>query len=68
MSEFELTLDDGLIINKTNSAAKAYTESNFGKNYPHEYKNPTGKILRILCIDSPKFIPSDEILTSDERK
>ena len=27
----------------------------------HAYRNPTGRARRILCIDSPRFMPEDEV-------
>lgn len=33
---------------------------------PHGYHNPTEAVTRLLCIDSPPFIPEDEIETGRE--
>jgi mannose-6-phosphate isomerase-like protein (cupin superfamily) len=27
----------------------------------HAYRNPTGRPRRILCVDSPRFMPEDEV-------
>jgi len=27
----------------------------------HAYRNPTGRPRRILCLDSPRFSPADEV-------
>jgi mannose-6-phosphate isomerase-like protein (cupin superfamily) len=33
---------------------------------PHGYHNPTDAVASLLCIDSPPFLPEDEIETGRE--
>ena len=29
--------------------------------YPHRYDNPTERWQTVLCVDSPRFLPDDEV-------
>jgi len=58
MRESELVLDDGLLLQgRPIAAGDAF---NWPLGEVHTYYNPTGAPCRILCIDSPRFQPSDE--------
>lgn len=59
MSEAELTLGDGLVLNG------ASVPANIVHRWPHElahvWTNPTERWQSILCVDAPAFVPGDEI-------
>ena len=59
MRESELILDDGLLQQGRPVARGAAFSWPLG--YVHAYRNPTGQPRRILCVDSPRFIPEDEV-------
>lgn len=59
MEEWELVITDGLVA--TNMAVAAGTELKFPRGTAHHYLNPTGQWQAVLCIDTPPFIPDDEI-------
>jgi hypothetical protein len=59
MREWELTLDAGLLQQGRpvpRGAAFAWP-----RGYVHAYRNATARPLRVLCIDSPRFDPADEL-------
>ncbi|HSF95082.1 MAG TPA: hypothetical protein VLA52_08640 [Thermohalobaculum sp.] len=58
MREWELVLDDGLLLQ--NRPVARGTAFAWPLGHAHAYWNPTDRPLRILCIDSPRFDPSDE--------
>ena len=59
MRECELILEDGLLQqDRPVARGNAYA---WPLGYVHAYRNPTGTPRRILCIDSPRFMPSDEV-------
>ncbi len=60
MRESELILDDGL-LQQDRPVARG-TAFAWPLGHVHAYRNPTGRARRILCIDSPRFMPEDEIL------
>jgi FolB domain-containing protein len=63
MSESEMVLGDGLLCQ--DKAATRGSIRHWPFNVPHVYENPTERYQTILCIDSPPFIPTDEIEVSD---
>ena len=62
MSESEMVLGDGLLCQ--NTAALRGSIRHWPFHVPHVYENPTARYQTILCIDSPPFIPSDELEVS----
>ncbi|KZN54710.1 hypothetical protein N474_17525 [Pseudoalteromonas luteoviolacea CPMOR-2] len=63
MEEHELILDSGLYLdNKPIVAGNAFS---WPKGVIHGYQNRGDKVATVLCIDSPKFIPSDEIIVAN---
>jgi hypothetical protein len=59
MHESELILDDGLL-----QQDRPVTRGNafvWPLGHVHAYRNPTGQPRRILCLDSPRFMPTDEV-------
>jgi quercetin dioxygenase-like cupin family protein len=71
MSERELIVTDGLRAGTFGNGrvhertVGAGTIVSLGRGVPHRYSNPTNSWQRILCSDSPPFIPSDEIPLAD---
>jgi FolB domain-containing protein len=59
MNESELVLSDGLLLN--GQPVQAGSARRWPHGTPHRYDNPTAHWRSILCVDSPPFIPSDEI-------
>ena len=59
MREWELILDEGLLQQDQPVARGAAFAWPLG--HVHAYRNPTARPLRILCVDSPRFDPSDEV-------
>lgn len=64
MSEIEHLLDSGLFL-QGKPVAKGMTLK-WPTNFVHTYHNPTESPKKILCLNSPPFDPSDEILVSYE--
>lgn len=64
MDEAEFVLTDGLHCQ--NKPAPSGTVRKWPKDTPHLYENPTAKWQSILCVDAPRFIPSDEIEVEGE--
>lgn len=60
MRESEMVLTDGLLLQ--GKAVAAGTVHRWPHDAPHEYTNPTERVATILCVDAPRFIPSDEIV------
>ncbi len=58
MEEGELIISNGLLLQ--NEPAKAGVAHLWPKGFVHEYVNPTDTERSILCVNAPKFIPSDE--------
>jgi hypothetical protein len=59
MRESELILDDGLLqqgqpVQRGNAYAWPF-------GHVHTYRNPTDRPRRVLCIDSRRFMPADEV-------
>lgn len=59
MRECELILDDGLLQQGLPVARGCAFDWPLG--HVHAYANPTPQPRRILCIDSPRFTPADEV-------
>lgn len=59
MAESEMVLGDGLLLN--GKAMIAGTVHRWGHDVPHRYDNPSDRWQSILCVDSPPFLPDDEI-------
>jgi len=59
MRESEFILDEGLL--QQGQPAVRGTAFTWPLGHVHAYRNPTSKPRRILCIDSPRFIPEDEV-------
>lgn len=59
MEEHELILGSGLLLQ--GKPVRRGTAFHWPKNFPHRYDNPTQSEQTILCVDSPAFIPSDEV-------
>jgi mannose-6-phosphate isomerase-like protein (cupin superfamily) len=59
MRESELILDDGLLQQGLPVARGSAFDWPLG--HIHAYTNPTRQPRRILCIDSPRFCPMDEV-------
>lgn len=64
MQECEMVLSDKLLLNGEPVAAGSV------HRWPHElahrYDNPSDRWASILCVDSPRFIPDDEVEVSGE--
>ena len=63
MRESELILDDGLL--QQGEPVAPGTAFAWSLGHIHAYRNPTGRPLRILCVDSPRFMPEDEVPLTD---
>lgn len=59
MRESELVLSDGLLCQ--GSPVAPGTIFHWPLHTAHRYDNPTTRFQTILCVDSPRFIPDDEI-------
>lgn len=59
MEEHELILGSGLLL-QGKPVARG-TAFHWPKDFPHRYDNPTATEQTILCVDSPAFIPTDEV-------
>lgn len=59
MQESELILGDGLLCQ--GKPVSPGTVFRWPKEAPHRYENPTDRWQSILCVDSPPFIPEDEV-------
>lgn len=59
MRESELILDDGLL--QQNLPVARGSAFAWPLGHIHAYRNPTGMPRRILCVDSPRFMPEDEV-------
>lgn len=64
MNESEMVLGDGLLLN--GKQAPAGTAHRWPHGLAHRYDNPTDRWQSILCVDSPPFVPSDEIEVDGE--
>lgn len=59
MRESELILDDGL-LQQDRPVARGNAFA-WPLGHVHGYRNPTSRPRRILCLDSPRFMPADEV-------
>lgn len=59
MQECEMVLGDGLLL--SGQAVQAGTVHRWPHEAAHRYDNPTTRWQSILCVDSPPFMPDDEI-------
>ena len=59
MEEHELVLGNGLLLQ--GRPIQRGTAFHWPRDFPHRYDNPTGVAQTVLCVDSPAFIPSDEV-------
>lgn len=64
MRESELILGEGLLCQGRPAAPG--TVYRWPKGAAHRYENPTDSWQSILCVDSPPFIPTDEIEVEGE--
>jgi dihydroneopterin aldolase len=62
MQESEMVLGDGLILSGV--AVAAGTVHRWPHGAAHRYDNPSTRWQSILCVDSPPFMPDDEIEVS----
>ncbi len=59
MSEAEMLLTDGLVVN--GQAWPRGTVFHWPLETPHAHDNPTRRVQSVLCIDSPPFEEDDEV-------
>ena len=67
MSESEYIMDDGLTLITLNDEPRLLTIGEtftWPHGFVHGYRNSSDRWCRVLCIDSPPFIPEDEVLWS----
>lgn len=64
MSESEMILGEGVLLNHQRTAPGEVYRWPHG--FAHRYDNPTDRWQSILCVDSPPFVPSDEIEVEGE--
>ena len=67
MSESEYIMDDGLELITLDEAPRSLTVGDtfvWPHGLVHGYRNTSDEWCRVLCIDTPPFIPKDEILWS----
>jgi len=64
MRESEMVLGDGLLCQGQPCAPG--TVHRWPRGAAHMYTNPTDRHQAILCVDSPRFIPDDEIEVAGE--
>ncbi len=61
MEESELVLGTGLLLQgRPVARGRAF---HWPRGFPHRYDNPTATEQTVLCVDRPRFIPSDEVET-----
>ena len=64
MNESEMILGDGLLLNgRSTVAGEVYR---WAHDVKHRYDNPTDRWRSILCVDSPPFLPGDEVEVDGE--
>ncbi|MDB4977127.1 MAG: FolB domain protein [Myxococcaceae bacterium] len=64
MHESELVLGDGLLCQGKPVAAG--TVFHWPHGAAHRYDNPTDRIQTVLCVDTPRFNPADEVEVEGE--
>jgi hypothetical protein len=62
MQEWEMVISTGLLLQ--NQEAPLHHTSAWTHEVAHRYDNPSSHWKTVLCVDSPPFIPSDEILVN----
>lgn len=66
MSEAELIISHGLVGWAGDTAPRhlrAGEHRRWPHGLPHGYHNPSFEVASLLCIDAPRFIPTDEVET-----
>lgn len=61
MEESELVLGSGMLLQ--GRPVERGMAFNWPRGFPHRYDNPTATEQTVLCVDRPRFIPSDEVET-----
>ncbi|MFP2928052.1 dihydroneopterin aldolase [Pyxidicoccus sp. 3LG] len=61
MEESELVLGPGLLLQ--GRPVERGMAFHWQRGFPHRYDNPTATEQTVLCVDRPRFIPSDEVET-----
>ena len=64
MRESEMVLSEGLLCQ--NDPVELGKIFHWPKDAAHRYQNPTDRYQTILCVDSPRFIESDEVVVDAE--
>lgn len=64
MDEAEMVLGEGLLLNGRPVAPG--TVHRWPRGFAHRYDNPTRSWCSILCVDSPPFLPEDEVEVAGE--
>ena len=64
MRESEMILTRGLLCQGTSRPPG--TVHRWPRGAAHRYDNPTGRWQSILCVDTPRFMPEDEIVVEGE--
>jgi len=64
MRESEMVLGEGLLCQ--GELSPPGTVHRWPRGAAHTYENPTDRHQTILCVDSPRFIPEDEVEVSGE--
>lgn len=64
MHECEMVLGEGLLL--SGAPVAPGTVHRWPHDAPHRYDNPTTRWQSILCVDSPPFMPEDEIEVASE--
>jgi len=67
MLEHEMVLTDGIVgwhDGTEPTPLAAGTRRDWPHNLPHGYWNPLDRVASILCLDRPRFDPTDEVVVS----
>lgn len=64
MKESEMILTEGLLVQ--GRPMPPGTVHRWPRELPHRYDNPTERWQSVLCVDSPPFLASDEIVVEGE--
>lgn len=62
MQEWELVISEGLLLQ--GKPAPLHQASRWNHEVAHRYDNPSPQWKTLLCVDSPPFIPTDEIIVN----
>lgn len=60
MQEWEMVISPGLLLQ--GKEAPLFHQEAWRHELPHRYDNPTPEWKTVLCVDSPPFIPTDEVV------